>query len=75
MSSGGSSGGGQQEETQTNSQKPPEQNLTSQSAPAPSESESGVDENTGTTIIAKKKGTSQLQIPLTSSQGSGLQIT
>ena len=55
--------------------KPPAtQNLTQQSSPAPSEPGSQADQNTGTTIDAKKKGTAQLQIPLVSGTGSGLQV-
>ena len=55
-------------------QPPATQKLTTQSSPAPSDTESGADQNTGTTIVAKKKGTSNLTIPLTDTSGSGLQV-
>ncbi len=48
---------------------PPKVNTTEQTAPASTD-----EDNTATNIAKKKKGTSNLTIPLTSTSGSGVQV-
>ena len=48
---------------------PPKINTTEQTAPASTD-----EDNTSTNIVKKKKGTTDLTIPLTDTSGSGVQV-
>lgn len=48
--------------------------VSAQASPSPTDEASRSAQETGTTIVAKKKGRKSLRIPLVSSSGSGVQV-
>jgi hypothetical protein len=48
--------------------------VSAQASPSPTDEASRSSQETGSTIVAKKKGRKSLKIPLVASSGSGVQI-